>query len=265
MKSFIEKTPGKIKGILALILAWVFCLGVFFGSYLNPIIELRELTPVTESQEKLTGVSGDQFRAEFITYLDTMYAAAENENLLVDAFYWQLRDAEEKGISYEEGAKSNALKGFLIDLESSNLIIKNDILYGYVVTPDLETIFSRYKGRMDRPLTEYMEFRIYELNNHLFNINIETLDIPEIVKRLDIIAERLTEEDAGFHDFYFSLQNYYMDKLLGIDHDFFMDYGKTPAGLSDYAINQYAKLLARNDDIARHVKDLLDEDPAADK
>lgn len=255
----------KNKNVVKIIMAALFCLtmgvGLFIGSFLDPAIKVINLSTIQTMEKDLETVSDAEFDSAFIELLEAMYNSAENENLLVGAFYWQLFDAEEKGITYEDGAKSNAFKGFLQDLKNGNLMIKNDILYGYLVTPDLEPLMAKYEKRMSDPLREYMEFRIYELNNHIYNPEIETLDIPEIVSRLDILHERLQAEDAGFHDVYWSLQNYYMNSLLGINHDYFVDFGKDPVWFTDYAINQYQKLAERNDDIGRHIRELLEEGP----
>ncbi|NLK63539.1 MAG: hypothetical protein GX289_00430 [Tissierellia bacterium] len=249
---------GVNKKVTLILMVTCFILGIVLDSFLGPVVKVNHLSKFETIVQEISKNKTMEENTETVKkLLNEMYIRANDYDFMASAFYNELVYIENvfESTDYEKYAESNALKGFMKDLKKNGLILKYDLLAGYIVTPDLNDIADKYCNIIDDDTREYIEFRAYELSNHLYSLELETIDIDEVVKRIDILAERVKKQ-TEFTETYKELLDYYYDILKGDTHNYFINYDNVE--LTDYAREKFKTYSEREDRVGETVRDILE-------
>lgn len=258
-----QKKTALIAGLIAVLLfSGGFVGGRAFDSLHGPMIELRHLSRIQTMEKNLStrSLAGEDLTSEVFEILDLSYEAAERYQVISGGFFSELEHEYLCDDPTCTGpGESKAFDGFLKDLQENNLVAKYDELSGFVITPDLSALLERYRENLTEDAVSYLEFRQHELDNHLYNSNINSIDMDETVRRIDLLEERLRAGNTPYNDVYQELLEYYYGVFEGRDHEFFVDLNTLE--LTSYARKMYEKFAERTDRVGEISSQILAEGP----
>ena len=254
---------GKTKNLI-LVLAFVifFSLGLLCAflvdAFLGDVINIHYMSEIEGKEADISKIKDDaEFEEELIDLIDDCYSIAADYDLKTGAFYSELYHIDEEGISYEEGAKSNTLKGYLLDLKENHLKLYYDSISGYSVAPDMGYFIEKYGSRISEETNKYLEFRKDDMENGLYDKSLDSLSIDKAVEKIDFIDSYISTygEEGRFYYAYSQLREYYMGVYDGSQHNFFTD--NETNKLTPYAEKKYKEYAGRKDEIGEKAREIL--------
>ena len=242
-----------------LVAGFIFYAGMVVSSLWYPVVVRHELSEIQAMERALGDEPGKE---EILRVVEESYAVADRYKDRSYDFWQELVavGAAEDETYRAESHHSLALRGFMQDLERNHLMLHYDLLSGPLVIPDLSYYLEEYQGVLDPETIEYLEFRILETEEHLFNRNINTVDMEKIVSRIEWLEGRMNENrDSLFAPVYRELLHYYYESFEGRSHDFFVD--ADTYELTAYAKAGYEMYKERPDRVGDIARQVLEEGP----
>jgi hypothetical protein len=246
---FMKKKIIKIAATLT-ISALIFIAGASVQVATGKIVNINNLSKIETLEQDFTDNSLPNLLNEI--YLEAQYFNEIAPSLSYEIKKYYIEDDKD----FEN--YSNTFHGFKEDLDKNHLKIVDDKLRGIIVTADLQYFLNNYKEDLSYDSKDYLSFRLYEEKNHLYNKNFDTIDMDEVVKRINLINERLRTDTMYFNE-YKILKKYYIDVFTGESHDYYFDFSKNQ--LRPYAVKMYEKYSARKDEIGEISKEILENGP----
>lgn len=245
----MKKKIIKIAATLT-ISALIFIAGASVQVATGKIVNINNLSKIETLEQDFTDNSLPNLLNEI--YLEAQYFNEIAPSLSYEIKKYYIEDDKD----FEN--YSNTFHGFKEDLDKNHLKIVDDKLRGIIVTADLQYFLNNYKEDLSYDSKDYLSFRLYEEKNHLYNKNFDTIDMDEVVKRINLINERLRTDTMYFNE-YKILKKYYIDVFTGESHDYYFDFSKNQ--LRPYAVKMYEKYSARKDEIGELSKEILENGP----
>lgn len=262
MRSVSNRKNHRFKNALLIILlsGLMFIAGAIVDSFWGPFISINQLSVVQTIEVEINKERAPEVVAQKVLIaIEKSHEQAERYDQMVSGFYLEIK----QHLNGSATGASNAFKGFLLDLELNRLMIKQDLLSGYIITPDLPYFLETYGSRLDHTTFEYLDFRTHELIDHLYDPNYDSLRIGEIVRRIEILEGRLSGSPSHIRDVYMILLDYYYETLAGNTHDFFVN--MNTVSLTGYAQRYYETLQDRPDKIGEISRYALENGPPQKK
>jgi hypothetical protein len=246
-----KKTILRILTIILIVVSFIG--GAATQALTGGIINVVNLSEVETLEQE---ISEESFLEDFLSVMDVSYEEASYLNEIAPSLYYEIEKYYiEKDTDYNY---TNTFLGFKNDLEKNHLKVIDDVLYGIIVSIDTEYYLNTYRDKLNQDTIKYLEFRIYEEKNHLYNPNVDSIDLEETVKRIDKINERINEGTYHIRSYEF-LKDYYLKIFSGESHDYFVDFDEEK--LRPYAEKMYEKYSNREDKIGEISRDILNNGP----
>lgn len=226
-----------------------FLLGALSASLIGPIVHIEHLSQIQTKESTL--MKADFSDEAFKALLDMMHDEATYFTPILNAYYDEVIHYYFTDCDCDDFTKG--FIGLTEDLKKHRLSVIHDPFVGFVAVPDVDYFLSTYSSNLTQEARDYLGFRSLEHQEHLFLEDHYTIDMTQVVERLDWLSHRLDTPVYG--PIYKELYDFYLAVFKGENHDFYVNFDTQ--SLTDYARIHYGYFSDREDVIGEIATQIL--------